>query len=248
MFIRAIFVLAVLETAAGFASAGTFSRSATTVPLMCFGRKCAAVVEVRSPDGTKEIRRTYTAFEKDRPMKDRLMIPKVEVVTPKGRWSLAYDDSTDPWIDMDVMWSPDSKLVALTGEMDSYIETVRVFAITETGPKLLDADMEPAQDMVRRLRPVCARYVGRLGCDPDQDEDGLNFAAVAWVDAHTLALMSEVPCDTIWGGIMCLAMGYDVDLPSGKVVGTMTPKAFMTRWKQSIPPSFRIPDSPDWNQ
>ncbi|MFZ0394819.1 MAG: hypothetical protein WCF17_20160 [Terracidiphilus sp.] len=251
MFIPAIFVLAVMETAAGIASAGTFSRSATTVPLMCDSGKCAAVA-VHSPDGTEEIRRTFVrrSFTWDKyglNKKMDLNIPHVEVVTPRGRWNLGLEDSTD-WIDMDVLWSPDSKLVALTGEMASYIETVRVFAISETGPKQLDADMQPTQDMVRRLRPVCARYVGRLGCDPDQDEDGLNFAAVAWSDSHTLALMSEVPCDTMWGGIMCLAMGYDVDLPSGRIVGTTTPKAFMTRWKQSIPPSFRIPDSPDWNQ
>jgi hypothetical protein len=237
--IRAIIVLAVLEAAAGIACAGRFSRSATTVPLLCFGKKCPAAVDVRSPNGKNELRRTFTPFGED-----RIEVPKIEIVTPRGYWELAVAESTDPWNDMDVLWSPDSKYVALTGEMDSYIETVRVFAINETGPKQLDVDMQPTQDMAHRLRPICARYVGRLGCDPDQDEDGLNFAAIAWAGKHTLVLMSEVPCDTIWGGIMCQVMGYEVDIPSGRIVRAMTPQEFKSRWQHSMAWNFRIPPKP----
>jgi hypothetical protein len=222
--------------------------------LLCFGKKCPAAVDVRSPDGIKDIRRTFVrrTFVWDKyglNEKIDVNVPSVEVVTPNGHWELPFEDSTDPWNDMDVLWSPDSRIVALTGHTNAYTESMTVFAITESGPKQLDANIQPAQDMARRLNPYCDRYVGKLSCNADLGAEDFNFAAIAWADNRTLVLMSEVPCDTAWGGIMCQAMGYEVDLPSGKIVRTMTPQEFKSRWQHSMAWSFRIPPKPpDWKQ
>jgi hypothetical protein len=132
----------------------------------------------------------------------------------------------------------------LTGDINGYTESMRVFAITESGPEQIDAALQPARDMARRLDPYCARYVGNLACVPDLGEDSLNFAAIAWTNQHALVLMSEVPCDSIMGGIMCQVMGYEVDLPSGTIVNTMTPIEFKKKWQHAMAWRFRIPDPP----
>jgi hypothetical protein len=253
MLIRAIFVLGALEIAAGSVSAGTFSRSAMTVQLMwCDSGKCPAVVDVRSPDGTKRIRRTLVrnSFRWDKDGLDHSIdvnLPKVEVVTQNGHWDLPLGTSTDPWVEADVLWSPNSNFVALTGNINGYTESTRVFAITESGPRDLDATLQPGKDMARRLAPYCDRYVGKLSCNANLGADDFNFAAVAWADNRTLVIMSEVPCDTNQGGIMCQVMGYEVDLPSGKIVRAMTPQEFKSRWQHSMAWNFRIPPKlPDW--
>jgi hypothetical protein len=239
--VRGIFVLAVLGMASAVAGAGVFSRTATTVQLLCVGVKCAPVVDVFSPDGEEEIRRTFAPLRDDR-LNITVDIPKLTVVTQTGRWELAPDESRDPWLDLDVLWSPDSRFVALTGHTNTYIEYLRVFAITGSGPREVDASLQPGQDMVHRFGPYCDRYVGKLRCNLNAEDP--NFAAITWTDHNTLVLMSEVPCSTIWGGIMCQLMGYEVDIPSGKILRAMTPREFRARWQHSMAWKFRIPQEP----
>ena len=242
MFVRVMFLFAVLEIAAGLAGAGAYSRSATTVPLMCNGRKCAAVVDVRSPDGSKEVRRTLTYFEKD-----RLKIPDIEVLTPNGHWDLSFNDSNGPWVDVDVLWSPDSQFVALTGNTNGYMNSMRVFQIKDSGPIEVYASREPFADLVRRFPPCRA-----AGADPKlcleitKHQDYLNFSAVDWTGEHTLVLMGEVPPAGQYGAILGQVMGYEVELPSGRIMRAMTARAFKARWQHSMPFHFHVPDPPEW--
>lgn len=243
MLVRAIFVLAALETAPCLANAGTYSRSATTIPIMCEARRCPSVVVVRSPDGAKEVRRTLTADSKD-----GVSIPTLEVRTPKGQWDLPIGDSEAPWVDVDVSWSLDSQFVALSGNINGYMNSMRVFHIEDAGPVEIDAARKSFEDMLRRF-PPCR---GRSSVDPDfcekisQHENYINFAAVDWMDSHTLILMSEVPCESRWGGIMCQVMGYEVDASTGKIVDVMTAREFKKQWQHAMPFRFHIPEAPEW--
>jgi hypothetical protein len=172
-----------------------------------------------------------------------LKLPLVEVVTAQGRWPLELDGE---WFnDVDVLWSPDSDFLALTGDMNGYTESIRVFAITQSGPVKLNASLQPARDMLRRFPPCRARH-SDIGCPDDSSDIGLNFAAIAWSDSHILVLMSEVPCDSIWGGIMCQVMGYEVNLPSGRIVRALPATAFQKKWQHAMAWKFRIPEPPEW--
>lgn len=238
MRVRVMVVLIALEMLTGIAGAGEFSRSATTIQFMCVDAKCGPAVDVFSPDGKDEIRRTLDRSNKNR-LNMEVEVPRLTVITPTGHSDILPDESRDPWIDLDVLWSPDSKFVALTGHTNSNIEYLRVFAITESGPREVDATVQPGQDMARRFRPYCDRYVGTMSCSLGAEDP--NFAVIAWADSHTLVLMSEVPCDTLWGGIMCQVMGYEVELPSGRIIRAMTAREFKTRWQHSMAWNFTIP-------
>ena len=243
VFFRVMFLFALLEGATGFTLAGTYSRSATTVPLMCDMRRCAAVVNVRSPDGAKEVRRTLICVERDRP---KQKVPTLEVFTPKGDWDLVYGDSDALWVDVDVLWSPDSQFVALSGNINGYMNSTRVFQITDSGPIEVNASREPFADMIRRFPPCRA-----AGADPDlckeiTDEDDLNFSAVDWTGEHTLVLMGEVPPVGQYGGILGQVMGHEVEIPSGRILRAMTAREFKTRWQHSMPFRLLIPDPPEW--
>jgi hypothetical protein len=245
VFARVVCLFAVLEVAAGFAQAGTYSRTATTVPLMCDVRRCAPVVNVRSPDGAKEVRRSLTPIGKDR---SKLKVPSFEVVTPKGDWDLDVGDSNGPWVNVDVLWSPDSQFVALSGNTNGYMNSVRVFRVTESGPIEIYVSREPFADMIRRFPPCRAAGADSDLCKELTDVDDLNFSAVDWMGEHILVLMGEVPSAGQYGGIMGQVMGYEVEIPSGRILRSMTAREFKTRWQHEMPFHLYVPDPPEWQK
>ena len=228
-----------------FAAKGTYSRSAVSVSLHCFQKQTCPVALVRSPDGIKTVQRTFQrerTFLLDRDIE--FYVPDIELITASGHWNLPVPED---WVDFDVLWSPDSKFVAMTGNLNGYIESVRVYQITESDPVRITVTKMPSADMWRRFPPCRALHADPTVCEASQhNEEDFNFAAVAWADAHTLVLMSEVPCSSLWGGIMCQVMGYEVDLHSGNIVETMTARDFKQKWQHEMAWRFRIPDPPEW--
>ena len=208
---------------------------------MCEARHCPAVVVVRSPDGSKEVRSTLTVEE-------GFKFPNLEVRTKKEKWDLPIGQALAPWVDVDVLWSPDSQFIALSGNINGQMSFMRVLRIDNSGPVEIDVVREAFQDMLGRFPPSRARSY----LDPDlreeipQHEDYLNFSAIDWTDAHTLVVMSEVPCESRWGGIMCQVMGYEVDALSGKILRAMTAAEFKKKWQHAMPFRFHVPDPPEW--
>jgi hypothetical protein len=178
-----------------FAAKGTYSRSAVSVYPHCDQTEKCPDVLVRSPDGTRSVR-LFSEWDKTL----REYAGNVEIRTASGHWSLAVPGE---WVNFDVLWSPDSKFVALTGNPNGYTESVRVFQIGESGPVRVEAAKASFADMMRRFPPCRARNADPVLCAGHHDEDDLNFAAVAWEDSRTLVLMSEVICSSSQGGIMC---------------------------------------------
>jgi hypothetical protein len=41
---------------------------------------------------------------------------------------------------------------------------------------------------------------------------------------------------------MCQAMGYEVEVPSGKILQRMTPEEFKAKWQKSMAQRFRVPE------
>jgi len=240
MLFRVLFVLVLFISTPLISRAGTYSRSATRVSLMCDERRTCRPVSVRSPDGTMQVRR---AFERD--SESHLNLPEVRVITPKGTWDLNFPF----WVDVDVLWSPDSQFVALSGNPTSYTNGIVVFRVSDSGPVEIDAAREPFEDMLRRFPPCRATHADKDLCKQiSAHEDYLNFAAVDWSGDHTVVVMGEVPPSGSLGGIMGQVMGYEVELPSGKIERTMTAREFKARWQHSMPWRFTIPESPEWQQ
>jgi hypothetical protein len=177
--------------------------------------------------------------------KNQMSIPDVELKTPHGTWELPLDAE---WLltEYDLLWSPDSRFIAVTGGLNAYTESMRVFAITASGPQPIDPTPLPARDMLLRFPPCKAARIERSVCEQQEKDLFFNFAAISWKDSHTLVLMAEVPCGSLWGGIMCQAMGYEIDLLSGKVTSSMPAREFKRKWQHEMAWRFEVPDPPKW--
>ena len=129
-------LLFVSGTLPACAAPGIFALSATSISMRCDESAQCAEVTVRSPDEKGQVRRTFV-----RDSRNGLNLPTVELITPLGHWPV----DTDPeWFgDVDVLWSPDSGMFAMTGGVNGYTESLRVFEVTGSGPKRLRATIQP---------------------------------------------------------------------------------------------------------
>jgi hypothetical protein len=61
-------------------------------------------------------------------------------------------------------------------------------------------------------------------------------------------VLAQVPCTSSFGGIMCQALGYELEVPSGKILKRMEPSAFKADWQKSMVQRFIVPEKPQYQQ
>jgi hypothetical protein len=57
--------------------------------------------------------------------------------------------------------------------------------------------------------------------------------------------MAEMNESSIVGGILSQVLGYEVEIPSGKILRRMEAKEFAELWQHSMAWKFEIPDPPE---
>lgn len=63
-------------------------------------------------------------------------------------------------------------------------------------------------------------------------------------NASTILVMAEIPCDSLFGGIACQVKGYELEVPTGRILRRLDPKELNFEWQKSMAWNFRIPDPP----
>jgi hypothetical protein len=171
----------------------------------------------------------------------------LSVRTERGQtFPLSIDDEWNLLGGVDVLWSPDSRFLAVTGGLNAYTESTRVYEITPTGSKLLDTFREASANMLESFPPCKASNVDREGCERQEQNPFFNFAAIAWSGPNSLVVMSEIPCSSRYGGFMCQIVGYEIDIRTGHILHQMKADQFKARWQRAMAWNFRVPDPPQF--
>jgi hypothetical protein len=63
-----------------------------------------------------------------------------------------------------------------------------------------------------------------------------------------MIVMAQVPCTANYGGINCQALGYALEVPTGKILKRMEPAEFKTEWQKSMLQRFTIPQAPEYQK
>jgi hypothetical protein len=157
--------------------------------------------------------------------------------------------------DAELLWSPNSKAFFINEGCGSAIAgfVVRVYLVSSAnidsaGDDVgLDITQAALQDMVR-LFPAC-KALNHLpeACKITPADRDWNMSGIDWLeDSSGIVVMSEVPSTSFWGGIMGQVMGYELEVPSGKILGRLNAKQFKMKWQKSMAWKFRVPDPPDY--
>lgn len=152
-------------------------------------------------------------------------------------------------VESELTWSPDSKAFFINGNNNGntdYHVAVHVLDDPHLGPGYIAREVE--QDMVRSFPPCRAKdpidSCAKLEASP---EDYIGTAGIDWLgNSSEMVVMAEVTCSSSVGGIMCQVLGYEVEVPSGKILRRMEPKAFARRWQHSMAWRFRDPGPPEF--
>jgi hypothetical protein len=171
---------------------------------------------------------------------------KLSVRTQRSRvFPLSIDNDWNLLGGVDVLWSPDSRFLAITGGLNAYTESTRIFEVTPSGVRLLNVFHEAKADMLKGFPPCKSAGIDREDCERREKNPFFNFAAIAWSDPNTLVVMAEIPCSSSRGIFMCQVMGYEIDVRTGHVFRRMDARQFKARWQQAMAWNFRIPESPE---
>jgi hypothetical protein len=147
------------------------------------------------------------------------------VVVEGERW-IADLDFPD-WTQIEVMWSPSSRAFSIMGNTSDFSTQTRIWVI-EAG----------------KLREVNA--MRSIGTDTVRDSSLRNDAiAIAWRNANTLLVVAQKPCPGEQRRVICEARGYEVRIPSGEIVKTLTALELKLQWRTKIAWDFRLPASPN---
>ncbi len=227
-----VLLLVLLPTLAS-ADKPTWARKATGFAGVCPSGNCRplrivapdkkSVVEVLYQDGNAYLR----------------------VTGPDKKVTEIRDVSSSPANDL--MWSPDSKAFFVDGgEGMTSPAFVQVYLLDDPQPRPLDVTQQAEQDMVKTY-PPCKALLDSATCHKMERNPEYNLTAIDWIDdSSAMVVMAEVPCTSNFGGIMCQAMGYEVEVPSGKILKRMTPAEFKSAWQKNMVQRFRIPEPPQY--
>ncbi len=150
---------------------------------------------------------------------------------------------------IDLLWSPDSKAFFVNGGNGGGLWGFWVYVYRIDDPKLEPIELtdQARRDMVKTFPPCRASGIDRDTClDLEKNPDS-NMSGIDWSNgSSTIVVMAEVPEGGGYGGIKGQVMGYELDVPTGKIVRRMNAREFAKNWQKSMAFRFHVPDPPGY--
>jgi len=94
-------------------------------------------------------------------------------------------------------------------------------------------------------RPVDVETCMKAEANPKYSPE-YNMTAIDWITPSSILVMAEVPRSSSYGGIMCQVMGYELEVPTGRIIKRIDAKELKRDWQKSMAWDFRIPDPPEY--
>lgn len=201
-----------------------------------FGHECkppltsCTLASVKSPDGQNT---AIVRIEKDGPI--------AEIRQGKTTYSLNWKFDTEvPFIEMEILWSPDSSAVSFAWNDTAVTQSSRIYNVSAKAPR--QVNLHPVMKNFADIYPPC---VGDPApCRLSQSGEDYNYLTLAWSSPHTLVLMAEVPSTSSSGRNLGQLTGYEVNATTGRIVNVMGAGELKRYWQKKIGWNLRIPERP----
>ncbi len=196
-------------------------------------------LRIASPDGKSAVEVGYKPLPEN-PDADFVSLR----VTTAGRNIGEVEPVSD--VEDEVTWSPDSKAFFINGGHADGDDLVAVHLLDDPNLGPGDITREVKRDTFRSF-PPCQANPSVDDCTIFEVEpyEYINVSGIDWIgDSSRIVVMAEVPCSSSMGGIMCQVLGYEIEVPSGKILRRMKAKEFARRWQHSMAWKFSVPDPP----
>jgi hypothetical protein len=228
MTVRFLIAALLLLPAIAFASKPNWIRRATGFAGQC-PASCAPV-RVMAPDKTTTVEVLYqdgSAYLR---------------VTQHGQAAREiHDVFTSPHNDL--LWAPDSKAFLVdAGEGMTSPSFVQLYVLDDPQLRAVDITHDIEHDMVNTFPPCKALFLDPATCRKIETRPELNMTAIAWPkDSSALVVLAQVPCTSAYGGISCQSMGYEVEVPGGRIVRRISPPEFKKEYQKFMEQKYDVP-------
>jgi hypothetical protein len=200
--------------------------------------------DIPAPDGKKLLLLRY--MKGDAPS-DRMLFATLELRNEDG--TVREVDGDFGFTDAEVLWSPDSKAFLINYGVggSTWGSKVDVFRLDDPKLKAIEVTDQVQRDMVKAFPPCKASQLDRDECREMEKDPGYNMSGIDWSDGSSnIVVMAEVPGGGGYGGIRGQVLGYELDVPTGKIVHRMSAREFAKSWQKSMAFRFHIPDPPEY--
>jgi hypothetical protein len=216
-----------------------WSKKGTTFPVGCDTPSFNACrfLRILSPNAKSVVEISY-----DKPTANYpgIAIAKIQVKTDGKLVGEVLPVGT---VEPELVWSPDSKGFFINGNDNGYGDdhlAVHLLDAPNLGPGYISGEVE--EDMVRSFPPCLAKGPPDNCAEIAADRDYFGMVGLDWIgDSSRMVVMAQVICSSSMGGIMCEVLGYELEVPSGKILRRMESKEFAKRWKRSMAWKFADP-------
>ena len=148
----------------------------------------------------------------------------------------------------DLLWAPDSKAFLVdAGEGMTSPSFVQVYTLDDPQLRAIDITHDVEQDMVKTFPPCNALFIDPSTCRKIEKQPDYNTTAITWInDSSALIVLAQVPCTSNYGGISCQSMGYEVEVPSGKILKRIPPPEFKKAYQKLMQQEYVVPIAPQY--
>ena len=148
----------------------------------------------------------------------------------------------------DLLWAPDSKAFLVdAGEGMTSPSFVQVYTLDDPQLRAVDITHEVEQDMVKTFPPCKALFIEPSTCRKIEKQPDYNMTAITWTkDSSAVVVLAQVPCTSNYGGISCQSMGYEVEVPSGKILKRIPPRDFKKNYQKFMEQEYVVPIPPQY--
>jgi hypothetical protein len=222
----------------------TWAKKATAFTPDCRDREdrhLCKPLRIPSPDG-KNIVEVYYENEKD-----GMRFGYLRLISPGYPPRVTAAPASNG--DVELLWAPDSKAFFINGGWGSAISGFYVYVYRVDTPEFeaLDITHKAMLDMVKSFPPCKALMADAADCKKmETDPEYYNMTGIDWADSSSIIVMSEVLCSSRVGGIMCRIMGYQLAVPSGKILARITARELKQKWQKSMAWQLRIPEPAEY--
>lgn len=143
----------------------------------------------------------------------------------------------------DLLWAPDSKAFLVdAGEGMTSPSFVQVYMLDDPQLRAVDITHDVEQDVVKTFPPCKALFIDPTTCRKIEQHPDYNMTAITWTkDSSALVVLAQVPCTSNYGGISCQSMGYEVEVPSGKILKRIPPPEFKKDYQKFMEQKYDVP-------
>jgi hypothetical protein len=216
------------------------------MPLAECGSGMSKGKRFKSPDGTVVAElRCHSAIRGGDPR------PYLVITMAHGRsqeFDLQSAASSDYRRPQELLWSPDSKAFFINGSESAYSGLfVDVYRVDGDRVRNVNATSRAQHDMVAGFPPCRAKGLTQTDCQRIEHNPAFNMSGLAWIGGSSaLVVMAEVPCSSMYGGIMCQVRGYELSATDGRIIKRLSAAELKQQWQNDMAFEMRIPEPPEY--